>query len=119
MFSAGSVSTATREFIRPGLARRVRVAGRRPDYFRATMGASALPQIIRGHMELTRRWAELMERGEELATDKDARVGSQLAEIREFYEFLEAEQAAILQRWEQRQRSRPTGKIPSPIRRNG
>ncbi len=38
--SAGSVSTATRELIRPGLAERVRVPGDRQDYFRATMGGS-------------------------------------------------------------------------------
>lgn len=104
--SGGSVSTATRELIRPGLAERVRVRGDRRDYFRATMGASALPQIIRGRIELTRRWAQLMGRGEELAEYKDPVVRRQLEEIREFYEFLEVEQVAILERWEQRQRER-------------
>jgi DNA-binding MarR family transcriptional regulator len=102
--SPGSVSTATRELVRPGLARRVRVPGRRQDYFRATMGASVLPQIIRTRMELTRRYAQLMRRGEDLAEGKDPAVGRQLGEIREFYEFLETEQGAILERWEERRR---------------
>ena len=104
--SGGSISTATRELIRPGLAVRVRVAGSRQDYFRATMGASALPQIIRTQMELTRRWAQLIGRGEELAKQKDSAVRRQLQEIREFYEFLEVEQVAILERWERRARER-------------
>jgi DNA-binding transcriptional regulator GbsR (MarR family) len=104
--SPGSVSTATRELIRPGLAARVRIPGKRQDYFRATMGASVLPQIIRTRIELTRRYGQLMQRGEELAADKDPAVRRQLGEIREFYEFIEAEQLAILDRWEQRQRER-------------
>jgi DNA-binding transcriptional regulator GbsR (MarR family) len=104
--SPGSVSTATRELIRPGLAQRVRIPGKRQDYFRATMGASVLPQIIRTRIELTRRYGQLMQRGEELAADKDPAVRRQLGEIREFYEFIEAEQLAILDRWEQRQRER-------------
>ncbi len=108
--SAGSVSTATRELIRPGLAERVRVPGDRQDYFRATMGGSALPQIIRTRIELTRRWEQLMDRGKELAEHKDPAVRRHLEEIREFYEFLEAEQRAILDRWEQRRRqTRRTG----------
>jgi MarR family len=104
--SPGSVSTATRELIRPGLAARVRIPGKRQDYFRAAMGASVLPQIIRTRIELTRRYGQLMQRGEELAADKDPAVRRQLGEIREFYEFIEAEQLAILERWEQRQRER-------------
>jgi DNA-binding transcriptional regulator GbsR (MarR family) len=108
--SAGSVSTATRELIRPGLAERVRVPGDRQDYFRATMGGSALPQFIRSRLELTRRWERLMERGKELAEHKDPVVRRHLEEIRELYEFLGAEQQAILDRWEQRQRqTRRTG----------
>jgi DNA-binding transcriptional regulator GbsR (MarR family) len=102
--SPGSVSTATRELVRPGLAKRVRLPGKRQDYFRATMGASVLPQIIRTRIELTRRYAQLMQRGEELTAHKNAAVRRQLEEIREFYEFLEAEQHAILERWEERRR---------------
>jgi DNA-binding transcriptional regulator GbsR (MarR family) len=107
--SAGSVSAATRELIRPGLAERVRVPGEREDYFRATMGAGALPQIVRTRIELIRRWQRLMERGEELAEGKDPAVRRQLAEIREFYEFLEKENEAILDRWEQHRRERRRG----------
>jgi DNA-binding transcriptional regulator GbsR (MarR family) len=102
--SAGSVSTATRELIRPGLAERVRVHGERQNHFRATMGAS-LSQVIRLRIELTRRYAQLMRRGEELAEEKDPAVRRQLTEIREFYEFLDAEQLAVLERWEQRRRT--------------
>jgi DNA-binding transcriptional regulator GbsR (MarR family) len=99
------VSTATRELIRPGLAVRVRVPGMRQDYFRATFGAN-MPQFLRSRMELNRRWEQLIRRGEALAESKDPAVQAQLHEILEFYEFLEAEYAGILQRWEQRRRRR-------------
>ena len=103
--SAGSISTATRELIRPGLAERVRVPGKREDYFRATMGAN-VPQFLRSRIEFTRRYGQLMQRGEALAAAKDPAVRRQLEQIREFFEFLEAEQLAILERWEHRQRRR-------------
>lgn len=104
--SSGSVSTATRELIRPGIAERVRIPGDRQDYFRSRMRGSALPQILHSRIELTRRWIRLMERGKELAEHKGARLARQLDEIREFWEFLAAEQEAIADRWEQRQRER-------------
>src|SRR6266702_2142594 len=44
--SSGSVSTATRELIRPGLVQRVRMPGERQDYFRATMGAAGMSQFV-------------------------------------------------------------------------
>ena len=110
--SAGSVSTATRELIRPGLAVRVSVPGERQDYFRATFGAN-MPQFVRSRMELNRRWEQLIRRGEGLAAGKDPLVRHQLEEIREFYEFLEAEYAGILERWEQRQRGRLSRPTPS------
>ena len=102
--SGGSVSTATRELINPGVVARVRVPGQRQDYFRCTLGAGALPQFIRMRIALTHRWTQLMERGKTLAEHKDPAVRRQLEEIRAFYEFLETEQASILDRWEQRQR---------------
>jgi hypothetical protein len=104
--SAGSVSTATRELIRPGLAVRVSVPGQRQDHFRATFGAN-MEQFVRSRMELNRRWGQLMRRGEVLAAPKDPAVGAQLEEIRRFYEFLESEYAAILTRWAQRRPPRP------------
>ena len=110
--SAGSVSTATRELIRPGLAVRASVPGERQDYFRATFGAN-MPQFLRSRMELNRRWEQLMRRGETLAVEKDPLVRHQLEEIREFHEFLEAEYAGILERWERRQRSRVSPRTTS------
>jgi len=110
--SAGSVSTATRELIRPGLAVRVSVAGQRQDYFRATFGAN-MPQFLRSRMELNRRWEQLLRRGEGLAAGKDPAVRHQLEEIREFHEFLDAEYAGILTRWAERQRSRVSPSTPS------
>jgi hypothetical protein len=106
--SAGSVSTATRELIRPGLVVRGNVTGTRQDYFRATFGANMV-QFLRSRMELVGRWEHLMRRGEELATGKDPLVGAQLEEIREFYEFLESEYAGIVARWEQRRRGKVRG----------
>src|SRR4029453_2520984 len=103
--SAASVSTATRELIRPGLARRIRVPGRREDHFVATMGAN-MTGFITSRLALAQRWMELMLRGEELAEGKDPAIRAQLEEIRSFYEFLVEEQGAMLARWEQRQRER-------------
>lgn len=103
--SAGSISTATRELIRPGLAERVRVPGKRQDYFRATMGAN-IAGFLRGRIEATQRSVQLMRQGEALAASKHPAVGHQLSEIRDFFEFLEAEQLALLERWEQRQLKR-------------
>jgi DNA-binding MarR family transcriptional regulator len=102
--SGGSVSTATRELIRPGLAERVRIRGDRQDHFRATMGSSSLPQFLRARLEMVRRWQQLMQRGEELAVSRHPEVGRQLAKIREFYEFLEVEMRALYDRWEQHER---------------
>jgi DNA-binding MarR family transcriptional regulator len=100
--SSGSVSGATRELIRPGLAKRAHVARSRQDYFQATMGAGVFPQIIRGQIDLTRRWARLMAYGQELAAGKGPAVQRQLEEIRDFYGFLQVEQLGILERWEKR-----------------
>jgi DNA-binding transcriptional regulator GbsR (MarR family) len=104
--SAGSVSTATRELINPGVAVRVRVPGERQDFFRADMGASALPQFLSARLALTHRWVELMQRGAALAVGKNPGVKKQLEEIRDLYEFLEEEQAGLVERWEERQRQR-------------
>lgn len=104
--SGGSISTATRELIRPGLARRVRIPGERQDYFRATMGGDALSQFLRSRVQLTQQWVALLGRGVELTAGKDATVRRQLADVEEFYKFIEREQNAILDRWEARQRGR-------------
>lgn len=116
--SAGSVSTATRELIRPGLAVRVTVPGQRQDWFQATFGAN-LDQFVRSRLELTRRWKQLMHRGVALADGKDPAVAHQIGEIAEFYEFLETEFAAILDRWERRrQRSSHGPASPKPAGRS-
>ena len=104
--SGGSVSTPTRELINPGVVTRVRVPGQRQDYFRGNMGAGALSQFIRMRVALTYRWTQLMHRGEALAEHKNPAVRRQLEEIRTFYEFLEVEQASILDRWAQLQKKR-------------
>jgi DNA-binding transcriptional regulator GbsR (MarR family) len=105
--SAASISTATRELIRPGLAERARVPGKREDYFRAIMGTN-LPRFLRGRIESSRRYTQLMQRGETLTTAKHPDVRHQLEQIREFFEFLETEHHAILERWEHHQRERET-----------
>jgi hypothetical protein len=68
-------------------------------------------------MDLNRRWEELMRRGEALAEDKDPVVRHQLEEIREFYESLEAEYAAVLDRWEERRRARASSPRERSTRR--
>jgi DNA-binding transcriptional regulator GbsR (MarR family) len=106
--SSGSISTATRELIRPGIAERVRVPGKRQDYFRATLGTN-MTAFLRGRLEITRRYSQIMKRGEALAASKDTTVQGQLAEIREFFEFVAEEQLAILERWEQKQQAQRLG----------
>lgn len=105
--SAGSVSTATRELIRPGLAQRVRIPGERQDYFRVTMERTALSQFLRARVELSHQWVGLLARGEVLARRKDSAVRRQLGDMREFFEFIEQQQQTILDRWERRARRRP------------
>ena len=112
--SSGSISTATRELIRPGLAQRVRVAGERQDYFRATMERAALSQFLRARVELSHQWVGLLARGEALARRKDPAVRQQLGDVREFYEFIEQQQQAILDRWERRTRRRPRRTATGP-----
>jgi DNA-binding MarR family transcriptional regulator len=106
--SSGSVSTATRELIRPGLVQRVRVPGERQDYFRATMGAGAMRQFVEARIQLTRYFVELLRRGEKLASGKSPAVRRQLGDVRELYEFFEQELAAIVDRWERRRSRRTT-----------
>ena len=65
-------------------------------------------------IELTHRWAQLMERGGALAAHKDPAVRDQFDEIRAFYEFLEIEQASILQRWEKLRLNRRPRARPQP-----
>lgn len=108
--SSGSISTATRELLQPGLIRRIRVPGRRQDYFRATMGADTVPTFLRSRIEATRRLARLMGRGAELVDGKDPAVRRQLDDIRAFYDFVADEQTAILAKWEARRLRRgPSG----------
>jgi DNA-binding transcriptional regulator GbsR (MarR family) len=104
--SGGSISTATRELIRPGLAKRIRVPGERQDYFRATMGGAALSQFLHTRIQLSEQWVALLGRGEQLAARKNPAVRQQLEDVREFYEFIQQEQEAILRRWERRKRAR-------------
>ena len=100
--SAGSISTATRELINPGVVVRVRVPGERQDHFRAELGAAALPQFLQSRLAMTHRWVELLRRGAELADGKDPAVRRQLDDARELYEFLEAGLADLVEQWNRR-----------------
>ena len=102
--SAASVSTATRELINPGLVARVRVAGQRQDHFRCTIATIGMAVFFEERIRMTRRFVDLLARGEGLAAGKPHDVGRQLGEMRSFFEFILTEQAAILDRWEQQQR---------------
>lgn len=105
--SSGSISTTTRELIRLGLVERVGVPGERRDYFRAnTAGLSQLP---RDQLAFMGRMHALMERGEDIAKDRDPSVRHRLGELHAFYEFLENEMTAVLDRWEAGRPGRPTG----------
>ena len=55
------MSTATRELIDPACHPGAACPGQRQDYFRADLGAGALPQFIRMRIALTHRWTQLME----------------------------------------------------------
>jgi len=100
--SAASVSTATRELINPGLVTRVRVEGHRQDHFRCTIAATGMSVFFEERIRMTRRFVDILARGEGLAAGKPEDVVRQLAEMRSFFEFILTEQAAILERWDHR-----------------
>ena len=102
--SAASVSTATRELINPGLVARVRVAGHRQDHFRCTIATIGMSVFFEERIRMTRRFVELLARGEALASGKPDDVVRQLGEMRSFFEFILEEQDAILERWARQQR---------------
>jgi len=101
--SKGSISTMTRLLIQVGMLERVALPGHRHDYFRIKYGNWA--PLIKGRMSWITAFRETLDRGLELAKDKDASIQQPLQELRDLYAFIEREIPALYERWE-RERAR-------------
>jgi len=104
--SRGSISTMTRLLIQQGLIDRVGRARERRDYFRVK--PDPWSRILKARMGQIIEFHNLIERGLEILSPKEALAYNRLREMHEYYEFMEAEFTAMLERWEhgQKQASR-------------
>jgi DNA-binding transcriptional regulator GbsR (MarR family) len=100
--SQSSISAATRTLERIGLIRRFTKPGERRNYFRIERGAWA--EATRQQMAGTVAFREMAERGLGLVDSDDLEARRTLEEMRDFYDYWERELAAVLQRWEEREK---------------
>jgi DNA-binding PadR family transcriptional regulator len=112
--SSGSISTATRYLLDSGLIERRRRPGERRDYFAAS--SAGLSRIMRRRQVLISQMVALADRGLETFGDRPA-ARPRLEDVREFYAWFDRELPALMDRWEQQQRSPeipPAGKPTDP-----
>jgi DNA-binding transcriptional regulator GbsR (MarR family) len=100
--SRGSVSTMTRLLIQRGLIERAGRPGHRRDYFR--IKTRTWSSILKAKMEELITFHDLIERGMEIVTQKDAVAYDRLRQMHEFYEFFENQFPALFERWEDYQK---------------
>lgn len=96
--SRGSVSTMTRLLIQRGLIERAGRPGHRRDYFRIKTGTWS--SILKAKMEELITLHDLIERGMDIVTQKEAVAYNRLREMHEFYEFFESRFPALFEQWE-------------------
>ncbi len=104
--SRGSMSSATRTLVQSGLVQRVSRPGERRDYFRVRPGA--WNELMRERMTQVYAMREMAERGLSVLNavgpdEPEARQGSE--EMRDFYAYWDRELPAVLERWEQRNKT--------------
>ena len=97
--SKGSVSSTTRLLIDHGIVDRVARPAERVDYFRIRPGVWT--KIMRLRLAQAARIHEVAERGIELLHRDDLAGHARIEELHDFYQFLEIEYQALLERWEQ------------------
>ncbi len=101
--SAGAVSTATRYLLRQGALERIRVGGERRYYFRAKSGGFGA--LLGRRTAVISELKDLAARGMEEFTGRE-RVVEMLAEIRDFYGWLEQQMPVLIAEFEEQQRGR-------------
>ncbi len=95
--SPAAVSGAVRYLTGVGLLHKERVPGSRRDYYR--MPADVWTEVMRLQSQVMLRWANLLKEGVGLV-GADTPAGARMAEHSAFFEFLNAEIAAMLARWD-------------------
>lgn len=112
--SKGSVSSTTRLLIDYGIADRVTRPAERVDYFRVRPGVWT--KIMRLRIAQAARIHEVAKRGIELLPCDDLAGYARIEELHDFYQFLEIEYKALLERWEQQRARRAAeeeGELPA------
>ncbi len=101
--SKATVSTLSRDLIELGMVERVARRGDRKTYYRvrAEGFARLAERDLASISQFSAALCRAMEHMEERAPDRTER----LREVHAFYEFLEAEVPALLERWERRRRT--------------
>lgn len=102
--SKGSVSAATRQLIDWGIVDRMARPGERIDYFRIRSGVWS--KIMRIRLAQAARIHEVAERGIELLHPDDLAGYARIEELHDFYQFLEHEYQALIERWEHQREQR-------------
>lgn len=99
--SRGMVSVATRQLVALGFVERFRPRGERKDRYR--FHADAWTVILRQDLRTATELRELAEHGLR-AVARTESPRARLREMRDFYAFLEASYAPVLERWARRRR---------------
>ena len=100
--SKGSISSMTRLLINSGVIERLGLPGERGIYYRIKPGSwSELMRVRMGYVTAIR---ELADRGLILMAGKDPKLSKRLQELRNFYDFLEKEIPAMLDRYDRERR---------------
>lgn len=101
--SKGTVSTSTRLLEGQGLLERAPVAGSREAHYR--IPADAFEELMRRKLEVTVAWRRLAAEGAHRAREDVTVPVDRLRRLRDFYEFIEDRQRAILEEWRSESKS--------------
>ncbi|MFC0507618.1 GbsR/MarR family transcriptional regulator [Micromonospora costi] len=108
--SPAAVSGAVRYLIHVGMAVREPAPGSRRDLYKAAESSTYTSMIRSG---IYRRFADMVHEGVEAVGDETSPAGARLAEMRDFFLFVQDEMSAAADRWEkiraERQRRQPEG----------
>src|SRR5262249_51235002 len=111
--SPAAVSGAVRYLVQVDLVAREREPGSRRDVY--VIGHDAWYEAVGRRERLLGRWERLARRGVE-ALGAGTPAGERMAETAAFFEFLEEEMPALLERWRVSSRVRPTARRARPRR---
>jgi DNA-binding transcriptional regulator GbsR (MarR family) len=101
--SKGSVSTMTRLLIDKGMVERLCFPGDRHDYFRIRSGTTS--DMFREQMRHAKAELDLFERAMLVADDRSDEGLRRLRDAHDFFEFIQQEIPALLERWEMNRES--------------